>query len=90
MDSKIIFFGEWRAAARVVHMGGASSSHDPSFSREAASRNSKVGMPGPWRPKIQLRFPLVAQRAERSSVSAGDAMAALPRKSDPGGAASLP
>jgi hypothetical protein len=38
-----------------------------------------VGMPGPWRPKFQLR----------SSVSAG-CKAALPRKSDPGGAASLP
>ena len=29
-----------------------------------------VGMPGPWRPKLQLRFRLVAHRAERSSVSA--------------------
>ena len=42
-------------------------------------------MSGPWRPKLQLRFRLVAHRAERSSVPAGDAMAALPRKWVSGG-----
>jgi hypothetical protein len=58
--------------------------HRPRMAQVSAAkrryRDSMVGMPGPWRPKFQLR----------SSVSAGDAMAALPRKSDPGGAASLP
>jgi hypothetical protein len=45
----------------VLEQGGASLSHAPFFSREAALSYSKVGMPGPWRPKFQLR----------SGVSAG-------------------
>ena len=50
MDSKIIFWAEWRAAARVVYMGGASSRMpyfsaalrlvEPTGRREAASQGS--------------------------------------------------
>ena len=39
MDSKIIFWAEWRAAARVVYMGGASS-RMPYFS--AAQRRYRI------------------------------------------------
>jgi hypothetical protein len=83
----------WRGNAPALietPLQGASLSHDSFFSRPPARRAaalsySKVGMSGPWRPKLQLRFRLVAHRAERSSVPAGDAMAALPRKWVSGG-----
>ena len=68
----------WRGNAPALietPLQGGIVSHGAFFSREAALSYSMVRMPGPWRPKFQLR----------SSVPAGDAMAALPRKWVSGG-----
>jgi hypothetical protein len=65
MNSKIIFLELCRAAARVVNMGGASSSHAPFFSRAAAFEGSMtvsvvqaqgVVLAG-WCPRVVLRLP---------------------------------
>jgi hypothetical protein len=53
MDNKIVFWMGWCAAARFKIWEGSSSSHDPFFSREAAS--SFQGPSGPWRLKFQPR-----------------------------------
>ncbi len=80
LTAKSFFWGIGALPRGLCQWEGPSSSHGPFFSREAALSYSKVGMPGPWRPKFQLR----------SSVPAGDAMAALPRKWVSGGAPTLP
>jgi hypothetical protein len=66
MDSKIIFFWGGARGSAIRNKEGSSSSHDPRFSRNAASRNTwdrhALGVPNFSREAAHLRERLICKK----------------------------